>query len=66
MAQSIEFRYLSNGRMEITVDGYTTSTRVREDAPEVKYEKIRKLILDAGYVFTEKADKALKRELGLE
>jgi hypothetical protein len=66
MAQNIEFRYFSNGTMEITVDEFSTSINVREDTPQTKYMKVRQLILDAGYVFTEQMDKALKRELSLK
>lgn len=66
MTQSIEFKYLSSGIMEITIDGYSRRVDVKGNTPQVKYDKIRQLILDAGWVFTEKIEHSLKKELGMD
>lgn len=55
----------ANGTVTVSDDRYTTVVDIRKRPPKEGLEAVRWAVLMGGYVYTEKIEKMVRKELGL-
>lgn len=64
--QRVSIDYDTRASMVITtIDGYSIITGVDELTPDQKFEKVKTMILGAGYYFSDEIERKLRSELNL-